>query len=612
MTSQYIEEEEFTTEFSGKTIRRILSLTSPYKLWVIGFLVTIAIVSGMDSYFTYLSKGIVDEGIIKANLEALTRIIIIYGSLIIAQSVFVFGFIYLAGVLGERIRYDLRRKMFNHLQELSLTYYNLTPVGWIMSRVTSDTDRVAELVTWGLLDTTWAVFNISTAAFFMLIINWKLAIIVLTLVPILVYVAILFRKKILVQFRLVRKFNSKITGAFNETITGVRVVKALNQEKENLQDFKSLTSDMYRAGYRAAWLSALFLPTVQLISAFALGAIVWFGGLQNQYGAMTIGGIQAFVSYITFMMWPIRDLARVYAELQHAVASAERMFSLIDSVPNIQDIDGAVDPGTIKGTIEFDHIHFAYEDGNPVLTDFNLCIQQGEKIALVGPTGGGKTTIVNLLCRFFEPTKGQIRIGGHDYTKLSLYSIQSRIGIVLQSPHLFSGSIRENIRYGRLNASDEEIEEAAKVANAHEFIKNLDNQYEEEVGEKGDLLSTGQKQLISLARAVLADPEVFIMDEATSSVDTLTEALIQNGMENIMKNRTSVLIAHRLSTIRKADRIIVIDEGRISEIGTHSELLRNKGHYYNLYTQQFRKELEQEFHPIQEKNTALNNPALDT
>jgi ATP-binding cassette subfamily B protein len=372
----------------------------------------------------------------------------------------------------------------------------------------------------------------------------------------------------------------------------------VGREAENLKEFKFLTNDMYRSSYHAAWLSALFLPTVQIISALALGFIVWYGGLQANIGIMTIGGIQAFVSYLTFMMWPIQDLARVYAEMQHSIASAERIFTLLDSAPEVWDRPGAIDPGTIKGTIEFDHVDFTYEDGKPVLTDFTLKVEPGENIALVGPTGGGKSTIVNLLCRFYEPKRGEIRINGRDYTEFTLHSIQSRVGIVLQTPHLFSGTVRENIRYGCLKAIDAEVETAAKLAGAHDFILNFEKTYEQDVGEGGNLLSVGQKQLISIARAILAAPDIFIMDEATSSVDTLSEALIQRGMENLMQGRTSFIIAHRLSTIKRANRIIVVEDGRITEMGTHAELLRAHGHYYRLYTQQFRQEHEQEYDPF--------------
>jgi ATP-binding cassette subfamily B protein len=598
MSDQYFEEEEFTSQFNGKTVLRIIEQTKPHWPWMIGFLISIIITSMVDGYFTYLGKRIIDEGIVAGNRSALYSIATRYGSLILFQAITVFGFIYLAGVLGERIRYDLRKKLFNNLQDLSLSYYSRTPVGWIMSRVTSDTERVSDLVTWGLLDVSWALANICTSTFFMLRINWRLGLFVLMIIPIIIWVAIQFRKRILTEFRNVRKFNSKITGTYNENITGVRVVKALGREDENMQEFSILTNDMYQASFRAAWLSALFLPVVQIISAFALGIVAWYGGLQAEVGTMTIGGIQAFITYITFMMWPIQDLARVYAEMQQSVASAERMFSLIDAVPDVKDLPDASDLLSLSGEIEFRNVDFYYEPKKPVLQDFSLTVRPGETIALVGPTGGGKTTIVNLLCRFYEPRGGKILFGGIDYTNFTQQSIQSKIGVVLQTPHLFSGTIRENIRFGFLDATDREVEDAAHLAGADKFIEKLDNGYDQEVGESGNLLSTGQKQLVSLARAVLAQPEIFIMDEATSSVDTLTESLIQQGMEHLMSGRTSFIIAHRLSTIRRASRILVIEGGKIVEMGTHSELLNQRGHYYRLYTHQFRKELSEEYELI--------------
>ena len=589
------EEEEFEGTFSSGTLRRIAGLTRPHWRWVVGFLICIAIVSSLDSLFTFISKQIVDQGIVAGDTARLRQLASLYAGLILVQAAAVFGFIYLAGVLGERVQYDLRKRLVDHLQNLSFSYFDRTPVGWIMSRVTSDSERIAQLVTWGLLDVTWAVLNILTAMFFMLLINWQLALVVMAFIPILLLVAIYFRRKILVQFRQVRRINSKITGAYNENISGVRVVKALGREDANLREFNHLTSDMYRAGYKAALLSAMFLPSMQIISSLAIAAVVYYAGVEalNPNGltaGLTIGGLQAFISYVTFMMWPIQDMARVYAEMQNSVASGERVFSLLDTQPDIVDQPNATDPGSVRGEIRFEDVDFYYEEDKPVLTDFNLTIRQGETIALVGATGGGKSTIVNLLSRFYEPKAGQVRINGTDYRSMTLHSLQSRIGMVLQTPHLFSGTISENIRYGKLDATDEEVEAAARLAGAHEFISSLADGYNQEVGEGGTLLSVGQKQLISLARAVLADPEIFIMDEATSSVDTLTEALIQRGMEVLMKGRTSVVIAHRLSTIRRADRIIVIEGGKIAEMGTHNELLRAQGHYYDLYTQQFRRE----------------------
>jgi ATP-binding cassette, subfamily B, bacterial len=598
LSDTYHDEEDFDSKFDGRTLMRILGLVRPHWKWVAGFLAAIGVVSIMESYLTFLTKRIIDEAIIPRNADALWSIIAVYGVIVMIFAVMVFAFIYLAGILGHRVQYDMRQKMFNHLQRLSFSYYDRTPVGWIMSRLTSDTERIAELVTWGMLDSAWAVMNITTSLIFMLAINWQLGLIVFVLIPILIGVAYWFKQKIIIQYRLVRKINSKITGSYNENITGVRVVKGLGREDKNLEEFGVLTSDMYTASYRAAWLSALFLPVVQLISAFALGAIIVNGGIQAQVGAITIGGIQAFISYVTFMLWPIQDIARIYASMQQAIASAERTFSLIDAVPDVVNKPGAVEVDSIAGDIEFDHVEFYYEAEKPVLRDFSVTVKQGETIALVGPTGAGKSTIVNLICRFYEPKSGVIRINGRDYTELTMHTIQAHIGMVLQTPHLFSGTIRENLRYGRLEATDAEVEEGAKLAGAHDFIITLEGGYEAQVGEGGNLLSVGQKQLISLARAVLAKPEIFIMDEATSSVDTLTEALIQRGMENLMQGRTSFVIAHRLSTIKRADRIFVINAGRIEEMGSHAELMRARGHYYRLYTKQFREKLEQEYDPF--------------
>ena len=588
-----LEEEEFTSQITTPTFKRIVGLLKPHKRWMVGFLIATAGTAGLDALFTYINRSMIDQGIANHSIPTLLKYASYYGGLQLMQGALVFFLIYLAGVLGERVQYDLRKSVFNHLQDLSLSYYSQNAVGRLMARVTSDTGRVSNLMTWGLLDVTWAIVSVIFSVLFMFLINWKLALIVFTIIPILIIIAVNFRKKILVEFRKSRRANSKITGEYNQNIQGMHVVKALGREDENLKEFSVLSDNMYRATYRAAWLSALFLPTVQIISAFALGTIVWYGGLQSQIHGFSVGNIHAFVSYLTFMIWPIQDLARVYAEMQQSIASAERIFTLIDTTPEIMDRAEANPAETILGEIEFDHVDFYYEDRKPVLTDFSLKVKPGEMIALVGPTGGGKTTIVNLLCRFYEPKKGVIRINGRDYTDYTLQSIHSRVGIVLQTPHLFSGSILENIRYGRLGATDEDVQEAAKMAGAHDFITTFENGYEQEVGEGGNNLSVGQKQLISLARAVLAKPEIFIMDEATSSVDTLTEALIQRGMEALMQGRTSFIIAHRLSTIRRANRIVVIQDGHITEIGTHAELLKLRGHYFRLYTQQFKYEKEQ-------------------
>lgn len=597
--STYYDENELddNVPIKGNVLKRLFGALRPHWKPLLGGVLAIVVVSLLDAYFTILSKRIIDEGILLQDKAAVLRFFGMYGAIVLVQAVGVFFFIFLVGVQGEGVRYELRKQLFNHLQQLSLSYFSNTPLGWIMSRVTSDTEKMAELLTWGIIDTTYAAVSIVVSAVFMFTINWQLALIVLLSLPAMMYAALKFRTRIYHHYRLSRKANSKMTASLNENITGVRVVKALRREDRNLQDFKVLSTAMYRSSYRAAYLSALFQPTIQVISAVSLGLILWRGGIKVELGSMTIGGLQAFVSYIMMILWPIQDLARVYADMQNAVASSERVFSLIDTQPGIHNRPDAVSAASLAGDIDFEGVSFRYEEDEPVIQNLSFHIPYGQTVALVGPTGGGKTTIVNLLCRFYEPTEGVIRIAGTNYLNLTLETIQSRIGVVLQTPHLFSGSIRENIRYGKLDATDEEVEDAAKLAGAHNFITHFEHAYEQNVGEGGNLLSVGQKQLISIARAILSNPDIFVMDEATSSVDTLTEALIQNGMEKLMTGRTSFIIAHRLSTIKNADVILVIRDGQIAESGNHKSLMLLKGHYYKLYTQQFRHELETQLDP---------------
>ena len=589
MDELHFEEEEFSSKLSGKTILRIFNVAKKYKLILIGFLVFTSLASASEAVFTYIIKLAVDEGILTGNLRAFARYMYLYGTLAFTMAVWVFGVVASGGYLGERMAYDLRKSTFEHLQKLSFSYFDKTPVGWIMARVTSDTARIAELASWMLVELIWGVAGILFSMIFMFIINFKLALFVLAIVPILIYVSAKFKRFIKHEYRNVRSVNSQITGAYNENITGVRVVKALTREEENLKAFENLSHTMFRKSFRAGWLSALFLPAVQIVSAVAMSAIILYGGFQAKIGVLSIGGIQAFIFYVVFMLYPIQDLARVYSELQRAIASAERVFSLLDTNLEIEDKKDAESLTIREGRIEFDRVTFFYEEDNQVLKDFSLLVEPGETIALVGPTGGGKSTIVNLVGRFYEPRAGNIRIDGTEYREFTQESLQSHLGVVLQTPHLFSGSILENIRYGKINASEEDIKNAAQIAHAHEFIVDLENGYDEEVGELGAKLSVGQKQLISIARAILANPAIIIMDEATSSIDTVTEGLIQSGIEAMLTGCTSFVIAHRLSTIKNADRILVIDGGRIKEIGTHQELILKQGHYFGLYMRQFQR-----------------------
>lgn len=596
MSDSYYEDEDDLTDvkFSRQVVRRILKISWNHRGLLIGLIVCTLLFSFADALFGFIVKQVIDEGIIAENPDALISYGVLYAIRRIVMAINAFGFIFCAGRLGRHVHYDLKKEAFNQIQQLSFTEFDKRPVGWFMARLISDVQYVAIFVTWNLHDLIWTVSTVVASLIYMFIIDWRLALIILAMFPFMLYIGFKFQKKIIAEYRNVRSINSRITANYNENISGVKIVKGLVREERNLNKFGNLTDDMYKSSYRAVKLSSIFIPLVQIISAIAFGVVLFYGGSQIQAGTFTVGSLQAFITYITIIIEPINVLAAVFAEMQHGFASAEKVFSLIDTEPEIQDQPNSVILDKISGEIEYDDVSFYYEEKNPVLTNFSLKIKKGETIALVGPTGGGKTTIANLACRFYEPKKGRILIDGTDYRKFTQNSLQSHLGVVLQTPHLFSGSIMENIRYGRLEANDEEVYEASRLAHADEFIQNLSKKYEEEVGEKGSLLSQGQKQLVSLARAILSKPDIVIMDEATSSIDSLTEELIQKGMKSLLLKSTGFVIAHRLSTIKNASRILYIDKGRIVEKGTHRELLLQKGRYYNLYTRQFKEEREKE------------------
>ncbi|MHA1729110.1 MAG: ABC transporter ATP-binding protein [Promethearchaeota archaeon] len=589
MSDSYYDEDDepIDIKFSSIVVRRILSIAWNYKGLLIGLIICTILFSSVDALFGFIVKLIIDEGIIPGNLEALVFYSVLYAIRRVIMAVNVFGFIFCAGRLGRHVQYDLKKQAFNNIQRLSFSEFDKKPVGFFMARLISDVQYVANFITWNLHDLIWTTSTVVASLIYMFIIDWRLSLVILCMFPFMLIIGMKFQKKIIAEYREVRSINSRITSYYNENISGVKIVKGLVREERNLKKFGKLTDNMYRRSYRAVKLSSIFIPLVQLISAIAFGVVLWFGGSEIQKGTFTIGSLQAFITYVTIIAEPINVLAAVYSEMQHGIASAEKIFTLIDTEPEIQDLPNSISIDHIKGEIEYDDVTFYYEEKNPVIKDFSLTVKPGETIALVGPTGGGKTTIANLVCRFYEPKKGRILIDGMDYRQYTQNSLQSHLGVVLQTPHLFSGSIMENIKYGRLEATDEEVYEASKLAHADEFIQRLDKNYEEEVGEKGSLLSQGQKQLVSLARAILSRPSIVIMDEATSSIDSLTEELIQKGMKSLLKDSTSFVIAHRLSTIRSTDRILYIDNGKIVESGTHRELLLQKGRYYNLYTRQF-------------------------
>ena len=587
-----IDEKKVSRQKAITVILRLLKESKRNWYLIAGFLVFIGFSALMNATGTYIIKLIIDSGIGSGSIDKTVHYITLYGITTLINAVCVFGFICCSSLSSERIIYDLRIKLFSHLQRLSFSFFDRAPTGQIMSRITSDTSRMSELVSWMLLDLTWGIVQIIISVIFMFTIDVKLSIMVISLLPLVIVVAIYFRKIIIVKFEKVRNINSKIINTINENITGIRIVKTLTREKRNLEMFSDITKDMYKTSFHASRLSVLFLPLIQIIMAMMIGIVLWSGGYRTQTGVFTIGGINAFIGYIAFMIWPIQDLANVFARMQHALVCSSRVFNLLDTKPEIINIPDAKDISNIKGDIVFENVYFHYSPENPVLKGFNLTVKNGEMIALVGPTGGGKTTIVNLLARFYEPRSGRILIDGNDYRDFTAESFHSRFGIVLQTPHLFSGTICHNIRYGRIDASMDEVIEAARHANAYEFIMNFKNGFNEEIGEGGVILSKGQKQLLSLARAILAKPDILIMDEATSSIDTQTEMIIQNALQYLFSHTTSFIIAHRLSTIKHADRILVINRGVIAESGTHDELLKKKGQYFNLYMNQYKIDME--------------------
>ncbi len=598
---QEIREEEAQRGLNFGLWRRLLVHAKPYRWSLIGMGVAGVLLAVAESFMPSITGWILDAATDPASEEDLISSLIGYGALAVCVPVLIFGFINLAGIITTGFAHDMRRAAFQRLQELSFSFFDKRNVGWLMARLTSDCGRIAGILPWFLLDLVWGFSMILGISVMMFWLNPTIALQVMFIVPPLVLISLYFQKKLIKSQRAVRKTNSLITSSYNEGIMGVRTTKTLVRENENLEEFQDLSSVMFQESVRNAIQSSVYLPLVITLGSVGMGIALWRCGLALGEG-MTLGTLVAFVQYATLFYMPIQEIAQRFTQFQAAQASAERLQGLLDTVPEIKDshavlkrqnrqkTDGSATPSDQIHEVDFKNVSFAYKEDEPVLSDFNLSVKRGDRIALVGATGSGKTTIVNLLARFYEPTKGRIEINGVEYRELGLHWLQSKLGIVLQAPHLFRGSVRENIRYGRLEAHDSEVQEAARTVHADTFINQMDEGYETDVGENGNRLSTGQKQLIALARAVLAEPQIFIMDEATSSVDTETERTIQEAVERVLSGRISFVIAHRLSTVRSASRILVIGKGRIQEQGTHAELLGQRGHYYKLYTNQFIRE----------------------
>jgi len=613
MNDALLQQDEFKARLDAGLWGRIFRRALPLKRFLIPLFLTAIVTAMCDASFALTTRWVIDGVAAHGAAAPFTRYICVYLGLTVALSTCVWFFIGLAGNISNRMAHDIRRDGFDRLQDLEFAYFDTRPVGWLISRLTSDCDRLSRIIAWGFLDIVWGLSFIVMIAVSLLIMNWRLALIVLAILPPLAVVSKYFQKKMLLSSREIRKFNSQITANFNESIQGMRTTKSFVREGENLREFSALSAQMFDASVLNARQNSLYYPVVMSLGSLAAGLCLWRGGYLTTQGAMSIGTLVAFINFAGQFFQPINQLALRLTEMQGAQAAGERVMGLLATEPAIADSPAVrerlrtfataggndpADPGLAPDglpadikAMEFRNVTFRYATGPIVLDDFNLKVRAGETIALVGASGGGKSTIVSLACRFYEPTSGQILLNGTDYRERPLGWLQSQLGIVLQTPHLFKGTVRENIRYGRLNATDQEIEEAARLVNAHGFITQMEHGYDAQVGEGGNRLSSGQRQLLSFARALIANPQIFIMDEATSSIDTETEQLIQSGLEIIFRGRTSFVVAHRLSTIRRADRILVINQGKIEESGTHQELLNKRGHYFELYTSQFLREL---------------------
>ena len=591
------EQEYEGRNFSLEVWKKMLPFINKYKGALLLVFTMMVYLAGTDMAMTLFQRYAINNFIVPGTTQGISTFVLLFVAMVATQGVAVYAMGRGAMHLEMNVGRDLKRAAFIRLQKLGLTYYNQNAVGWILARVMSDTNHISSTVAWSITDLFWSFFYILFVFGAMLRLNWRLALLVMLVVPFVALLTVMFQRWFLSAHRGMRKANSRITGAYNEGITGAKTSKTLVIEERNSQDFEHLAGTLYGSALRAARLNAVFIPVVVLFSSVAVAVVVRKGGGMVLDDVMDYGTFAAFITYALAILEPVQQIARVLSDYIATQANIERVDSLLKHPLGIEDTPEVVEVyGTtfepkqqnwepIHGTIEFRDVSFMYPDGDEwVLENFSLTIPAGTKVALVGETGAGKSTLVNLACRFYEPTKGQVLIDGVDVRERSQLWLHSQLGYVLQNPHLFSGTIKENIRYGRLDATDEEIYEAARMVSADLVVAKLENGFDTDVGEGGDRLSTGEKQLVSFARAVLANPPIFVLDEATSSIDTETEQLIQNAISHILSGRTSFLVAHRLSTIRHADLILVVKDGRIVERGTHDELMTSRGVYHGLYT----------------------------
>ena len=581
-------------------IPKLFPYLYPYRFRIISMILLGGVSSAIDAAYPLFNRYALDHFVGERTLRGIQWFVALYLILLFGQGIINYVSSVSCGKVEMMLDRDLRNDAFSHLQTLSFAYYNANSVGYIHARVMSDSGLIGEAVSWRMMNLVWNGFYVAGVFVVMLIINLRLALIILLLVPVAVLLMTWLQRKLLYYNRKIREINSKITGNYNEGITGARTIKVLGVEEKMIGDFTKETQNMRRTSIREAHFSALFISTVAMMSALTLSLVLWQGGRLTMEGLMMIGTLSVFMSYALELLEPIQSIIETLSAFIAIEANIERVTRLLAEESDVTDTSEVIEKygdafrpkrenwEELEGEIEFRDVSFRYPDGDEyVLTDFNLKVPAGTNVAIVGETGAGKSTLVNLVCRFYEPTKGQVLIDGRDARARSLLWLHSNTGYVLQSPHLFSGTVRENLRYGKPDATDEEIMEALRIVSAESVLAKMEKGLDTDVGEGGGMLSTGEKQLLSFARAILADPRILVLDEATSSIDTVTEKAIQNAIAAVIKGRTSFVIAHRLSTIVDADVILVVKGGKIIGRGTHEELMRQKGYYYELYTRQY-------------------------
>ncbi len=593
-------EERLHSELDSRLFKRIVQFLTPYKWWVlVAFVLTVG-ASYLGPLRPKLIQEAIDRYIVPGDLGGLMPMIVLLIAALVGEGILSFGRSYLTQWVGQQAIFDLRMKVYRHIQRQSLAFFDRTPVGRLITRATSDVEALSDVLSAGLVVILGDLFRIAFILYFMFTLNWVLALVVLGVMPIMVYVTFLFRTKVRDQYRETRKQVARLNSFLQEHVSGMSIVQVFNREKEEMRRFSGINDDHRAAQVKTIFYFALFWPAVDIVGSVALGLVIWFGGLRGMTGGLTLGVLIAFIQYTRQFFEPIRNLSDQYNTLQSAMAGAERIFGLLDEDTSIKQSDKPVKVGRLSGRIEFRNVWFTYDrvkhegqEPNWILKDVSLTVEPGQKVAIVGATGAGKTTIINTLLRFYEIEKGQILIDGIDIREMTLPDLRRHVGLVLQDVFLFSGSVERNLTLENPDISREDIERASELVGADAFIRKLPDGYRQDVRERGASLSYGQRQLLSFVRALVYDPEVLVLDEATSSVDTETEHLIEEALEALMEGRTSLVIAHRLSTVQHSDKIIVMHKGTIREQGTHQELLSLGGLYRKLYELQYKEQEEQ-------------------